>query len=368
MIDTKKVGERIAKLRKESGLTGEKFAEALGVSPQAVSKWENGKCLPETALLPAISALLGASIDSILMPPKITTKKFGKNDTELHRYNFAQEYIDCIPQIFKIDFDNKTIIMEDLSEDYVPGYHFNEDNDNGAFIRENYQNIMQAAANWHSAFWENYKAFEQIGLDWRFETKENLLAHISMMEKDFNKYRTNEESGKLPKVWEGTFAGEPFRIENNIDIKKLNYFTDAIERMKTEYVALVDSRFHNGKNITIIHGDMNPSPVFVSKSNPKIIKFQGLQAVRMGLPTEDLAMLIALHFGPNKQKALPLLDEYYRCLCETVKDYPYKTFMNDYKIAIMENMFFTIRLINQKIYAFNMMESAMKAFESFVLD
>ncbi|HKM33464.1 MAG TPA: hypothetical protein VJY54_01820 [Lachnospiraceae bacterium] len=156
--------------------------------------------------------------------------------------------------------------MEDLSEDYIPGYHYDEDNDEGAFIRENYQNIIQAAAHWHSIFWENNKAFEHIGLDWRFETKENLLAHISMMEKDFNKYRKNEESGKILKVWEGDFAGKPFRIENNIDVKKLDYFTDAIERMKKEYAGLVDSRFHSGKNITVIHGDMNPSPVFVSKS------------------------------------------------------------------------------------------------------
>ncbi|MDD4494806.1 MAG: helix-turn-helix transcriptional regulator [Eubacteriales bacterium] len=368
MIDNYRIGNQISFLRREKGLTGEKFAEKLGVSPQAVSKWENGKCLPETALLPAISALLGTSIDSILIPPKITTKKFGKNNTEFHRYDFVRQYIGCIPQIFKIDFDNKTITMEDLSEDYIPGFHYDENNDDGTFVRENYQNIMQAVARWHSAFWENHKSFEQLGLDWRFETKENLLSHISMMEKDFKKYKTNEESGKIPKVWEGDFAGEPFRIENNIDVKKLDYFTDAIERMKTEYVLLVDSRFHSGKNITVIHGDMNPSPVFVSKSADRNVKFQGLQAVRMGLPTEDLAMLIALHFEPNKQKALPLLDEYYRCLCETVKDYPYETFMNDYKIAIMENMFFTVRLINRKIYAFNMMEKAIMAFETFILE
>ncbi|MCL2014033.1 MAG: helix-turn-helix domain-containing protein [Oscillospiraceae bacterium] len=367
MIDNYRIGNHISFLRREKGLTGEKMAEQLGVSPQAVSKWENGKNLPETALLPAISALLGSSIDLILMPPKITTKKFGKNDTELHRYNFVCQHISCIPQIFKIDFGSKTIVMEDLSEDYVPGYHYDKDNYEGAFIRENYQNILQAAARWHSAFWENHKAFEQIGLDWRFETKENLAAHISMMEKDFKKYKANEESGKIPKVWEGNFAGEPFRIENNIDVKKLDYFTDAIQQMKTEYVPLVDSRFHSGKNVTVIHGDMNPSPVFISKSADKAVKFQGLGAVRMGLPTEDLAMLIALHFEPHKQKALPLLEEYYRQLCETVKDYPYKTFMNDYKIAIMENMFFTVRLINRKIFDFRMMEKAMLAFESFVL-
>lgn len=368
MLDNYKIGNRIALLRREKGLSGEKFAEALSVSPQAVSKWENGKCLPETALLPTISALLGASIDSILVPPKITTMKFGKNDTELHRYNFVRQYIRCIPQIFKIDFDNKTIMMEDLSKDYIQGCHYDEDNDDGDFVRENFQNVLQTVAQWHSSFWENSDAFGKIGLDWRFETKENLLSHISMMEKDFKKYKATEESGKIPKVWEGDFAGEPFRIENNIDIKKLDYFVDATRRMKTEYVPLVDSRFHSGRNITVIHGDMNPSQVFVSRSTDRTVKFQGLQAVRMGLPTEDLAMLIALHFEPCKQKALPLLEQYYRQLCETVKDYPYETFMNDYKIAIMENMFFTVRLINQKIYAFNMMSSAMTAFETFVLE
>ncbi|MCL1951705.1 MAG: helix-turn-helix transcriptional regulator [Oscillospiraceae bacterium] len=68
MIDTTKIGRRIAALRKERGLTGEAFAELLDVSPQAVSKWENGKNLPETALLPALSRALGVSIDSILLP------------------------------------------------------------------------------------------------------------------------------------------------------------------------------------------------------------------------------------------------------------------------------------------------------------
>ena len=71
MIDNYKIGNRITLLRKEKELTGEKFAEMLGVSPQAVSKWENGKNLPETALLPAIAALLGTSIDSILVPQEL---------------------------------------------------------------------------------------------------------------------------------------------------------------------------------------------------------------------------------------------------------------------------------------------------------
>ncbi len=71
MIDYEKVGKQIALLRKEKKLTGEKLAEVLNVSPQAVSKWENGKCLPETALLPQLAKALGCSIDSLLMPKEL---------------------------------------------------------------------------------------------------------------------------------------------------------------------------------------------------------------------------------------------------------------------------------------------------------
>ena len=64
-MDTSKVGKRIATMRKERGFTQEGLAEALGVSPQAVSKWENGHALPETALLPPLARALETSIDAL---------------------------------------------------------------------------------------------------------------------------------------------------------------------------------------------------------------------------------------------------------------------------------------------------------------
>jgi len=63
-----KIGNRIAMLRKKSGYTQEELADKFNISPQAISKWENGHTLPETALLPLLSKLLNSSIDSILMP------------------------------------------------------------------------------------------------------------------------------------------------------------------------------------------------------------------------------------------------------------------------------------------------------------
>ena len=67
MLNTMQIGKQISQLRKAKGLTGEKLAAALDVSPQAVSKWVNGKCLPETALLPSLAKELGCSVDALFM-------------------------------------------------------------------------------------------------------------------------------------------------------------------------------------------------------------------------------------------------------------------------------------------------------------
>ncbi|CAH1219170.1 hypothetical protein PAECIP111892_04677 [Paenibacillus auburnensis] len=72
MISSEIVGKRIAMLRREKQLSQEQLAEQLHVSAQAVSKWETGKSLPETATLPLLSGILGHSIDSILLPQELT--------------------------------------------------------------------------------------------------------------------------------------------------------------------------------------------------------------------------------------------------------------------------------------------------------
>ncbi len=76
-------------------------------------------------------------------------------------------------------------------------------------------------------------------------------------------------------------------------------------------------------------------------------------------------MLLALHIEPDFMKVKVLLNYYYQSLIETVKDYPYEVFINDYKISVAEHMFFTIKLINNGIYDFNMRDKAIMAFETF---
>ncbi len=59
------LGEKLAALRRDKGLTQEELAEMLAVSHQSVSRWERNAALPETAKLLALRALYGCSLDEL---------------------------------------------------------------------------------------------------------------------------------------------------------------------------------------------------------------------------------------------------------------------------------------------------------------
>ena len=61
-----RIGKRIKEIRLENGLTQQKFGERLSVSQDTVSLWENGKCVPTTEFLIAISKQFEVSVDYIL--------------------------------------------------------------------------------------------------------------------------------------------------------------------------------------------------------------------------------------------------------------------------------------------------------------
>ena len=60
-MEKKSIGKKIASLRKERGLTQSELAEKLGVSAQAVSKWENDIAYPDITLLAPLADELSTS-------------------------------------------------------------------------------------------------------------------------------------------------------------------------------------------------------------------------------------------------------------------------------------------------------------------
>lgn len=95
-MTTIKINEQIAFLRKQNGFTQEEVANALGVTNQAVSKWESAQCCPDIQLLPDIAELFHVSVDTLL-------GRFPVSTSEDFLLNLRRQ-IDSLPQGEDFDF------------------------------------------------------------------------------------------------------------------------------------------------------------------------------------------------------------------------------------------------------------------------
>ena len=86
------IGKQIKIYRLRANLTQERLAEAVHVTPQAVSKWELGQTLPDIALLPELTSVLGVRIDDLFDSPEEThlrrIEAMAERETMLSRADF----------------------------------------------------------------------------------------------------------------------------------------------------------------------------------------------------------------------------------------------------------------------------------------
>ncbi len=61
------ISQKIREYRRRRALTQADFGRLLGVSAQAVSKWEQGVCYPDITLLPSLAALLDCSVNDFFV-------------------------------------------------------------------------------------------------------------------------------------------------------------------------------------------------------------------------------------------------------------------------------------------------------------
>lgn len=86
-MDQQKIGKFIAQLRKQQGLTQAQLAEQLGCTDKSVSRWENGRTMPDMSLFEPLCNILGITMDELLQgqteteqsstPPKRSHRKLG---------------------------------------------------------------------------------------------------------------------------------------------------------------------------------------------------------------------------------------------------------------------------------------------------
>ena len=75
-MDQMKIGKFISACRKEQGLTQAVLAEKLGVSDRAVSKWENGKNMPDVSIIPDLCALLKIDLNELFAGERLSMENY----------------------------------------------------------------------------------------------------------------------------------------------------------------------------------------------------------------------------------------------------------------------------------------------------
>ncbi len=106
------IGNKIRQLRYRSSLTQEQLADKLSVSPQAVSKWENGVTMPDIALLPLLAEVFGVSIDELFdltvdqklrrIENRMSVEDEFENDVFMEYKEYLLEKMDKYPEKHRI--------------------------------------------------------------------------------------------------------------------------------------------------------------------------------------------------------------------------------------------------------------------------
>jgi len=126
-----KIGEFIALKRKEVGLTQAELAEKLLVSDRAVSKWENGVCMPDASNIPLLCKILKISINDLfsgeVVDMKDNTKKAEENILALKaneeevnkKLFFAVHFMGIFSTIFFIGFTFLLAVTMEESKAFI---------------------------------------------------------------------------------------------------------------------------------------------------------------------------------------------------------------------------------------------------------
>lgn len=75
-MDQEKIGKFIAKCRKDKKMTQLELADKLGCSDKSVSKWENGKCMPDLSLFNPLCEILDITVNDLMSGEKVDNKEY----------------------------------------------------------------------------------------------------------------------------------------------------------------------------------------------------------------------------------------------------------------------------------------------------
>ena len=101
-MNQEKIGIFIANCRKEKNLTQEQLAEKLGISPKSVSRWENGKTMPDYTLIECLTKIFDISMNEFFYGERISEDKVESISEENLQRMFRNKYGKAVKKKFVV--------------------------------------------------------------------------------------------------------------------------------------------------------------------------------------------------------------------------------------------------------------------------
>ena len=105
-MDQIKIGKFIAECRKNKGYTQMHLAEKLNITDRAISKWENGKSMPDSSIMLELCEILDISVNELLSGEKISMENYeqkaNENLIKLQKHNEATSVAAKVCFVFTI--------------------------------------------------------------------------------------------------------------------------------------------------------------------------------------------------------------------------------------------------------------------------
>ena len=146
-MDQEKIGKFILELRKDKKMTQQELANKIGVTDRAISKWENGRGMPDISLMKPLCEILDITLNELISGEKIDKKEYQKKSDENilktikytnKKTNFFKKFLICLISVFLILIlmfiidvrkmnQNEEVVFSTWGFDYFPAINLNDE-------------------------------------------------------------------------------------------------------------------------------------------------------------------------------------------------------------------------------------------------
>lgn len=275
-MNQEKIGNFILELRKEKNMTQQELADKIGVTDKAISKWENGRGMPDLSLMKPLCRELDISINELISGERIDKKDYQEKLEEniMNTIDYSVQEQKKQTKVFKIILgttvitialfvsmffidvrrmnQNKPVIFSTWGYQYTPAINLQEDE-----IYLAIKNYLVEKGDSDPKHHDEEKTFVSMRVYLLEEKERDSLYYISAWVMDGKYYLENDELKKdsgssMPYKFKVEKANENFVVTDSRYPRDGSYYDEDMKNMFDKYVRSDMEKIHTDGTIDML--------------------------------------------------------------------------------------------------------------------